>query len=648
MTTTTTAILDKLYAVRAITKEQAEQALALHKARGSPIEEALIEIGALNEEGLLKQLAQIYRTRYVTTDKLRRAEIPPDIIQLIPVELATRLLVFPILLDQKLDELSIVTVNPLDATIEQEVAKASGKPRVRAFVSRPAAIKAAIAKFYRGDIHAFSAMDKASIQAFHNMMDFYERQLLDGESMAASLANAGGRVERMLSPEDMEQSAKRTQPQKAAPEETSLKPLVELARIMVSLIESGRGELAGHSAQTGYFTERMCRRIGLSVREVESITLAALLHDLGKGTPYHLTPFNVAEWDGHRIAALKRFETPLRIFQSLELPEVTLLSLKHMYERCDGQGLPDGLAGADIPLGARILALADTHADLTENPRNPFRRQLSMDEAIEILKKSKGKIFDPNLTELFSTVVAGDDIERQILSGAQTVLLVDADPEQCAIFDLQLTSHGFRVRTARTTDAALKALKDITPSIIVSEVDLEPLDGFKFKERLNADKSARQIPFVFFSTRVASADVEKGFSLGAADYLVKPSTIDVLVAKIKKYLSDRPGQTAAGVAGSLHEMSLPDLVQILSHGRKNGQLKLNMGGHRGEIHFMNGEIYNALFDNLQGEEAFFEMLRHNDGTFVLDPDFRTTTRLIEMTSETLLLEGMRRYDEDKR
>ena len=136
--------------------------------------------------------------------------------------------------------------------------------------------------------------------------------------------------------------------------------------------------------------------------------------------------------------------------------------------------------------------------------------------------------------------------------------------------------------------------------------------------------------------------------MGAQDYLIKPSTADVIAAKITKYLADTPNQSTGGVSGSLKEMSLPDLVQILSHGRKSGQLKLTMGNHRGEIHFVTGEIYNALFDKQRGQEAFFQMLKFKDGNFVLNPEFKAESREIEMTAEMLLLEGMRLLDEDSR
>lgn len=642
-------IVDALLAAGAITRQGFKEAYQYSKNNEELIEEALIETGAVDEETLLKQLAQIYRTRYVTSEKLSKAEISQDVLETVPYNLAVRLLVFPILFDAKTAALSIVSRFPLDQQAEKDVSSASGVQKIRCFVARPAAIKAAISKFYRGDIHAFAKVDRKDVEAFHNMMNVYERQLLDEQSMVIPLRTADQEGSgRIFSIEDLDQGAARASRAPAAEKSAEAVGSAEILRVMVSLLESTRGELAGHSVQTAYFTEKMCERIGLDRLETEAITMAALLHDLGKGSPYHLTPFNVAEWEGHRTAAEKRFENPLRLFQSVSLPETTKSTLQSMYERFDGQGFPKGLSGKHIPLGARVLAMADTFADLTSNPRNPYRRTLATDEAMKVLKGAGKKIFDANLVELFGVVVAGDDLKRQLLTGAHNILLIDSDPEQCAILDLQLTSRGFKVRTARTADQALKALSQSLASLIVCEVVLEPFDGFQLKEKLNSNQVTRDIPVIYFTSRAASADVEKGFALGAQDYLVKPSTLDVVVAKISKLLMDSGAALRGGVSGSLTEMSLPDLVQVISHGRKNGQLRLTMGQHRGEIHFVGGEVYDADFDGIRGEEAFFKMLRFKEGTFVLNPNFRAETRSIEMTSEMLLLEGMRRFDEESK
>ncbi|HUU21146.1 MAG TPA: DUF4388 domain-containing protein, partial [Phycisphaerae bacterium] len=369
----------------------------------------------------------------------------------------------------------------------------------------------------------------------------------------------------------------------------------------------------------------------------------------GKGSPFHLTAFNVAEWDGHKTTAENRFEIPLHLFESARLPNETSNAIRHMYERADGRGFPEGRKSAEIPLGARILALADTFADLTSNPRNPFRRILTTEEAMAVLQQGRDKVFDGALVDLFATVVAGDDLKRQLLTGALTVLLVEPSPEACAILEMQLMTRGFKLRTAHKADDAIKILLKEQINIVLTEVDLKPFDGFELKRRLNEDPRTRPIPLIYFTARSGAEDVSRGFGLGAEDFLAKPSSIDVVAAKLHKYL-ERADTTAtrAGVSGSLSDMSLPDLVQILAHSRKTGRLSITSGGKRGEIHFVQGDIYDAAIENLRGDSAFFAMLRFRDGSFALDPSSTPATRVIQSTAEMLLLEGMRRMDEDSR
>ena len=115
-------------------------------------------------------------------------------------------------------------------------------------------------------------------------------------------------------------------------------------------------------------------------------------------------------------------------------------------------------------------------------------------------------------------------------------------------------------------------------------------------------------------------------------------------------LAERKSERAAprGVSGSLAQMSLTDIVQILFHGRKSGLLKLRSPKGTGEIHFDGGWIVNAGFGKQGGEEAFYAMLELADGDFLLDPNVKPTTKRIEVSPEMLLLEGLRRLDEAKR
>ncbi len=155
--------------------------------------------------------------------------------------------------------------------------------------------------------------------------------------------------------------------------------------------------------------------------------------------------------------------------------------------------------------------------------------------------------------------------------------------------------------------------------------------------------------FVFLSKRTESDMVSRGFQLGASDYITKPASPDVVALKIRQVLEgNKRKRSGRGVSGSLEEMGLPDVVQILYHGRKSGKLSIMSGGKRGEILFSEGQIFNATFGQKEREEAFYDMLSLTTGEFELDPNVRPDQQLIQMNPESLLLEGMRRLDGEGR
>ncbi|HMJ12728.1 MAG TPA: hypothetical protein VK524_15005, partial [Polyangiaceae bacterium] len=99
-----------------ITAEQQEQALNYAQRSGERVEEALLEIGALEEAQLLKYLATVYQTRFVTTEKLAKAGIDRSTLDKVPKKLAERDTVFPVLFDAQSAVLSVVTPDPDNAS----------------------------------------------------------------------------------------------------------------------------------------------------------------------------------------------------------------------------------------------------------------------------------------------------------------------------------------------------------------------------------------------------------------------------------------------------------------------------------------------------------------------------------------------------
>src|SRR6185369_632773 len=219
----------------------------------------------------------------------------------------------------------------------------------------------------------------------------------------------------------------------------------------------------------------------------------------------------------------------LRLMEAISLPRETQQSLEAMYERFDGKGIPGTLSGKDIPLGARLLAIADTYADLTQNPKNPYRKILRPAQACDVLAKFKGTIFDPNLVDLFKHSVTGDDLKARLLANRNLALLVEPDPEETTVLELRLIEQGFEVRIARTTDQALKFLEAGDIEVVVSELDLKPQDGFALLAEARKHEWGKRLPWVIVTARASSADAKRAFDLGAADVMSKPVGTDLLV-----------------------------------------------------------------------------------------------------------------------
>jgi response regulator RpfG family c-di-GMP phosphodiesterase len=640
-------LLDKLVQAGLITAEQREAALSVVQSLGERVEEALLEMNAIEENQLLKFIAGTHKTRFVSTEKLAKADIERSILEKVPHKFAEQRTVCPVAFDTATSTLAVVTPDPDDLGMQQELQLVSGVRTVQAYVGRPRAVKAAVSRAYGGDIHAFAALDRTAHEQFTTMLDVYERNLVSEETMADSLARESVSKERVLSPADLEKGHRERE--FIVARGVAFDAYLETINVLVTLLENGRADLRGHSAHVGRLMRRLVERIGVSEFERQALVLAGYVHDLGKMGTYHLTALNVAEYEGHRTTATKLVSAPERLLEAVQLPLDVANGVQMMYERVDGKGLPRGIRGKDIPLCSRVLAITDTYSDLTQNPRNPFRQTLTPTKACEVLKRYSGTIFDPNLVDLFRIVVTGEDLKARLLANRHQVLLVDTDPEEMTVLELRLLEQGFEVKQARSAEVALKILSGGEISVCVSELDLSTDDGFALLSEARKHNWGRNLPWVIVTSRVGRQDAQRAFELGVADYLTKPVGADLFVAKVKQILERYSVKAGSrGVSGALSEMGLPEIVQILWHGRKSGRMKVRSGGDNGEIHFVNGAIYNALWGTLRGEEAFFAMLRLSDGEFALDPGFVAPQQVIMASPEALLLEGMRRLDESGR
>jgi response regulator RpfG family c-di-GMP phosphodiesterase len=632
------------------------------------VEEAVLDLGLVGETDLLKSLAANYKVFFASSEKLAKADVAPALLHMIPQRFAEQMGICPIVFDAKQLVLTVVTADPDDANLLREAQLASGAREVKPVFARPAAVRALIGKVYAGDARAFAMLDKQARSLFDQALTGYGRHVVDFEPERPTRLEVSRPRERVL--EDLELSRPVSRkpppppPQPPPPSVTTLPPpapssttisvergvsgasFVELLHVLVSLLETSRADLHGHSAQVARLMRRIAEKMGLESGTTAMLVAGAFVHDLGKMGSLHLTPLNVGEYEGHKIAAQKAYGVPARLLDPVRLPAETKETVAHMYERYDGKGFPDATSGKDIPLGSRLLAICDTYADLTSNPRNPFRKTLSPVDAVAALAKYRETVFDPNLVDIFRNIVLGEELTARLLASRSQALIVDVDPEETTVLELRMSEQGFVVKTVKSQEQALKTLAEGETDLVISEIDLASGDGLALLMAARAQPWGKEMPWVIYTRRQEREVAQKAFELGVLDYVTKPAPADVLVAKLKALLEQRvSSRKTQGVSGSLREMGLPDMVQVLFHGRKTGNLRIRAPEGAGEIHFVDGNVVDAHWRDLRGEGAFYALVKLVDGDFALDPSFRSSERVINQSAEALLLEGMRRMDE---
>lgn len=149
------------------------------------------------------------------------------------------------------------------------------------------------------------------------------------------------------------------------------------------------------------------RYVSVSAEFLNNVQLAAPLHDMGKiripdailNKPGRLTDEEYAVMKRHSAYGAEIIEKTLQVIEEEDYYNVAKNIARHHHERWDGKGYPDGLKGGEIPLEARIMALADVYDALVS--KRVYKEAFSKEKACEILREGAGTQFDPNLTRLF-------------------------------------------------------------------------------------------------------------------------------------------------------------------------------------------------------------------------------------------------------
>jgi putative nucleotidyltransferase with HDIG domain len=192
----------------------------------------------------------------------------------------------------------------------------------------------------------------------------------------------------------------------------------EQLNLMVRAVEARDPYTSGHSVRVAEYARAVARDLGLPAKQVDRVETAALLHDVGKmyeefvpllRKEGKLTPEERMVMQSHSVRGSELVSTSAGLRGEVEK------CIRHHHENYDGTGYPDGIAGEAIPIGARIIMIADTLDAMTTD--RPYRKALSFERVVQELLKYSGIQFDPKLVRL----VINSTMIRRLVDGPQSV-----------------------------------------------------------------------------------------------------------------------------------------------------------------------------------------------------------------------------------
>jgi putative nucleotidyltransferase with HDIG domain len=181
----------------------------------------------------------------------------------------------------------------------------------------------------------------------------------------------------------------------------------------MSALDARDRETEGHSTRVSELACLLAAEMGLNANYLKAIERGSLLHDIGKigisdtilHKPASLSP---EEWKFMRLHP----DIGARIIEDIPFLQETLPIIRYHQERWDGSGYPVGLSGKDIPLQARIFAVADAFDALISN--RPYREGIPISEALDYIKEQSGILFDPDIVSAFERMYEKNKLEEWI------------------------------------------------------------------------------------------------------------------------------------------------------------------------------------------------------------------------------------------
>lgn len=205
---------------------------------------------------------------------------------------------------------------------------------------------------------------------------------------------------------------------------------------------------------------------------------------------------------------------------------------------------------------------------------------------------------------------------------SRKILLVDSDEATRIRLKTSLEKEDYIVFDCGNGIQAFELVNSEKPDLLISDVFIHDMNGFELCQRIRDTSAVPTVPFVFFTGIDDMLTEIRAFRAGASDFLVKRNTkrqdlllrIESLLSRVDAFEKEK-ATLRDGFLGKLGDVTVLDILQLLTNGKKTGTLLISDGTLEGNVYYKKGQIFSAELGQVQGEDAIYDMIYWDDGFF---------------------------------
>ncbi|MCK4558350.1 MAG: response regulator [Calditrichia bacterium] len=232
------------------------------------------------------------------------------------------------------------------------------------------------------------------------------------------------------------------------------------------------------------------------------------------------------------------------------------------------------------------------------------------------------------------------------------ILIVDDNPNVLKLLNISLSKAGYEIVEAENGEVAFQVANKEIPELIISDIMMPQMDGIELCWMIRENSKVPLVPFIFLTSFDDSEMEIRGFRAGADEYLNKPIDRKELLERVEELLDrtqklktiEDKTESKKAFAGELKDLSIVELVQMLNLNKKSGVLKID-GEGKGEIYLKDGQLTGAKTESVEGEEAFYELVSYEKGTFNFEVSDKEFPNNVKNGTMNVIMEACRIMDE---